>query len=104
MQPLSHHLREVFLILPGLPFLKPSPPLSGAGTLAAKPNVENPIINNNDKTKIGIFLCMTNLLFSYVVISWGNYQLSNIGMTIKNRVLVPPPFLQTLLSGWVPPR
>ena len=33
--------------------------LKGCLQGAAIPNVENPIINNNDKIKIGNFLCMT---------------------------------------------
>jgi len=42
--------------------LNPCPPVSGAGTLAAKPGIENPTININDRIIICVFLSITSLL------------------------------------------
>jgi hypothetical protein len=87
MQPFLHHFREVFFAFSRLAALKPSPPFSGAGTLAVKPGVENPTINNNDKIQIDIFLCINKLLLVFILFFLGNSQLSNIGMITKNLYL-----------------
>jgi hypothetical protein len=42
--------------------VKPSPPFSGAGTFAARPQEESPTTKNNDKIRINVFLCIFNLL------------------------------------------